>query len=90
MFVLGALYRRHGTMLFRHNQFKGSVLQTKNHFRKMDESSFNYSCSHDTVCKMYLQMPVTKTFIVAKKHVMSRVFVVNEFILSSAIVFFAA
>lgn len=53
----------------------------------MDESSFNYSCSHDTVCKMYLQMPVTKTFIVAKKHVMPRVFVVNEFILSSASVF---
>ena len=35
MFVLGALYRRHGTMLFRHNQFKGSVLQTKNHKEKL-------------------------------------------------------
>ena len=56
----------------------------------MDESSFNNFCSHDTVCKMYLQMYVTKTFIVAKKHVMPRVFVVNEFILSSASVFFAA
>lgn len=38
----------------------------------MNESSFNYFCSHDTVCKMYLQMSVTKTFIVAKKHVMPR------------------
>lgn len=26
----------------------------------MDESSFNYFCSHDSAFKMYLQMLVTK------------------------------